>query len=259
VNKKKLNHVILGDCLEILKSLPDNFVDHCITDPPYNISGSSGRKKIGWLKSNEVWTAEKNFAIIDEKWDAFSDGDYQDFTLSWVREMTRVVKPNGNIMIFGSYHNIYTVGSVLDQLDLKINNSIIWFKRNAFPNVTGRMLCESTEQIIWAVNGSKRKASKWTFNYEVLKSMTDNGKQMRNMWDIPNTPTSERAHGKHPSQKPLALSERLILGFTKPGDIVLDPFAGSGSFIIAAKMNERNYIGIERDSSYLEIIKKRLA
>jgi len=248
----------VGDCLTFLRSLPDASIDHCITDPPYNISGYDGKRKIGWLESNSTWKSEKNFTKIDENWDKFSDSDYESFTLEWLAEIKRVVKPNGNILVFGSYHNIYQVGVTLEKLDLKINNSIIWYKRNAFPNITGRMLCESTEQIVWAVNGSKKKATRWVFNYEELKKLTENGKQMRNMWDIPMTPTSERKFGKHPSQKPMALSERLIIGFTNPGDLVIDPFLGSGSFLLAAQGLGRKFLGIDREEEYTELAKRRL-
>lgn len=252
------NIIHLGDCLEFLRSLPDGSVDHCITDPPYNISGYDHKRKIGWLESNSVWKESKNFTKIDEEWDKFGDSDYASFTSEWLAEIKRVVKPNGNILVFGSYHNIYQVGVALEKLDLKINNSIIWYKRNAFPNITGRMLCESTEQIVWAVNGSKKKATNWTFNYEDLKKLTENGKQMRNMWDIPMTPTSEKKFGKHPSQKPMALSQRLIIGFTNPGDLVLDPFLGSGSFLVAAKELKRDFLGVDREEAYAELASKRL-
>ena len=259
MSKKKLeNSIHVGDCLEFLRSLPDGCIDHCITDPPYNISGYDGKRKIGWLDSNSTWKSDKNFKKIDESWDKFSDSDYEIFTREWLTEVKRVVKPNGNILIFGSYHNIYQVGVALEKLDLKINNSIIWYKRNAFPNITGRMLCESTEQIVWAVNGSKKKATRWVFNYEALKGLTENGKQMRNMWDIPMTPTSEKKFGKHPSQKPLALSQRLVIGFTNPGEIVLDPFLGSGSFLVAAKDLGRKFVGVEREEEYAALAKKRL-
>jgi DNA modification methylase len=251
--------LILGDCLEVLSKMPSASVDHCLTDPPYNISGYDGKKSIGWLKTNTTWTEEKNFSKIDQHWDSFSNNDYEEFNFLWMREIQRIIKPNGNILIFGSYHNIYMVGEMCRKLDLRIVNSIIWYKRNAFPNITQRMLCESTEQIVWAVNGSQKKAKNWTFNYKTLKAMTDNGKQMRNMWDIPMTPTRERSHGKHPSQKPLELGKRLILGFTNPGETVLDPFAGSGTFLCSAKMFGRNFIGIERDENYISIAKNRLS
>ena len=196
----KKNMIYRLDCMELMKSIPSGSIDHCITDPPYNISGYDDKRKIGWLESNPLWTETKSFKKIDEKWDKFGDVSYTSFTKEWISEIKRIIKPNGNILIFGSYHNIYTVGVILEDLDLKINNSIIWYKRNAFPNITGRMLCESTEQIVWAVNGSKKKAKNWTFNNKELRNLTLNGKQMRNMWDIPMTPNSEKSHGKHPSQ-----------------------------------------------------------
>ena len=254
----KLDTVLVGDCLRILAQYPDNYFDACITDPPYNISGHEGKKEIGWLKSNPTWVEDKKFEKIDEEWDTFSESDYRLFTSAWLKEIIRVVKPNGNILIFGSYHNIYRIGATLEDFDLRVINSIIWFKRNAFPNVTQRMFCESTEQIIWAVNQTRKKAKNWTFNYHVMKGMTENGKQMRNMWDIPMTPNSERKHGKHPSQKPLEVSNRLILGCTNEGDKIVDPFSGSGSFVVSAKLNNRHYVGIDRDLEYVNLAKKRL-
>ena len=254
----KKNIVYKCDCLELMKSIPSGTIDHCITDPPYNISGYDDKRKIGWLESNPLWTETKSFKKIDEKWDKFGDASYTYFTKEWISEVKRIVKPNGNILIFGSYHNIYRVGVILEDLDLKINNSIIWYKRNAFPNITGRMLCESTEQIVWAVNGSKKKAKNWTFNNKELKNLTQNGKQMRNMWDIPMTPISEKSQGKHPSQKPLELSNRLIIGFSNPGDLIIDPFAGSGSFLVAAKQLGRNYIGVEQEVEFADLANRRL-
>jgi len=153
---------------------------------------------------------------------------------------------------------IYKFGFILEMLGLKIVNSLIWYKRNAFPNVTQRMFCESTEQMIWAVNNSTKKAKNWTFNYNDLKLLTENGKQMRNMWDIPMTPPSEKEFGKHPSQKPLQVMDRLIIGCTNEGDLVLDPFCGSGSTALSAKNNKRHFYTIDSDASYIELAKKRI-
>ena len=152
--------LMLGDSLDLLKKMDSASIDHCITDPPYNISGYDNKKEIGWLKSNKTWEDEKKFIKIEETWDSFSQDEFTQFTYEWMSEIKRVVKPNGNIMIFGSYHNIYLVGELARKLDLRIVNSIIWYKRNAFPNITQRMLCESTEQIVWAANGSQKKAKK---------------------------------------------------------------------------------------------------
>ena len=250
--------MLTGDCITVLAKYPDDYFDACITDPPYNISGHEGKKEIGWLKSNPTWQDQKKYTKINESWDTFTDDDYRSFTSAWVKEISRVVKPNGNILIFGSYHNIYRIGATLEDFDMRIVNSIIWYKRNAFPNVTQRMFCESTEQIIWAVNNTRKKAKNWTFNYQVMKSLTENGKQMRNMWDIPMTPTSERKLGKHPSQKPLEVGNRLILGCTNEGDKIVDPFSGSGSFVVSAKLHDRHYLGIDRDPEFVKLSKKRL-
>jgi len=244
------NKIIHGDCINIMKELPDDSFDHCITDPPYNISGYDNKKEIGWYNSNKTWKEDKKFSKISEDWDSYSDEDYLSFTNTWLEEIKRIVKPNGNILIFGTYHSIYKLGFLIENLDLKINNSIIWYKRNAFPNITQRMFCESTEQIIWAVNNSKKKATKWVFNYHLLKDMTENKKQMRNMWDIPMTKTSEKTFGKHPSQKPLAVVNRLILGCTNEDQSVIDPFSGSGTIPIVSKLNGRKFLGIEKDETY---------
>jgi site-specific DNA-methyltransferase (adenine-specific) len=249
--------LVFGDALKILKSLPDNSVDHCFTDPPYNISGYDDKKKIGWLQSNSTWVEKKKFTKIDAKWDKFSDDDYMVFTKAWISEVMRVLKPNGNIIIFGSYHNIYKIGSILQDFDRKLINSITWYKRNAFPNVTQRMFCESTEHIIWAVNETQKKAKNWKFNYKEMKAL-NGGVQMRNMWDIVATPGSERIHGKHPSQKPLEVLNRLVIGCSNKGDIIIDPFMGSGTLPVAAQINDRKYIGIDSEKDFCDLALKRV-
>lgn len=285
-NKINDYNLICNDAFKIFPQIPDNFVDHCITDPPYNISGYDFKKEIGWLKSNKYWSEQKNFKKIEESWDKFSNGDYEKFTKLWLDEIMRIVKPNGNIIVFGSYHNIYKIGHLLQKNDLKIINSIVWYKRNAFPNITQRMLCESTEHIIWAVNETNKKAKNWTFNYEELKKFntikecskckktTEMGNkfcpncgnqifktkklQLRNLWDIPSTPGGEKNHGKHPSQKPIGVLERLIIGGTKKDDLIIDPFAGSGTTALVAKKLSRKFIVIDNNKNYCEIILNRL-
>ena len=133
----------------------------------------------------------------------------------------------------------------------------MWYKRNAFPNVTQRMLCESTEHIIWAVNETKKSAKNWTFNYKKLKEI-NGGVQMRNMWDIPLTSTSEKKHGKHPSQKPIGLINRLVIGGSNKGDTILDPFMGSGTLPVVALMTDRNFIGIDNNKQYCNLALKRI-
>lgn len=257
ISTTRENSLIFGDALKILKSIPDHSVDHCITDPPYNISGYDYKKKIGWLQSNCIWAKEKSFSKIDAQWDKFSDNDYLSFTKDWISEIARVLKPNGNIIIFGSYHNIYQIGSILQSIDRKLINSIVWYKRNAFPNVTQRMLCESTEHIIWAVNETKKNAKNWIFNYKMLKNL-NRGIQMRNMWDIPSTPTSEKKHGRHPSQKPIELINRLVIGGSNKNDVIIDPFMGSGTLPVVALITGRKFIGIDNNEQYCNLALKRI-
>ncbi len=247
----------LGDSLSLLNGFEENEFDSCITDPPYNISGYDHKKEIGWLKSNGYWTEQKKFMKISEDWDKFSNKDYVKFTKDWIQKITRVVKENGNIIIFGSMHNIFTIGEILNELDIKIINSIVWYKRNAFPNITHRMFCESTEYILWAVNNNPKKAKNWTFNYNIMKEL-NNGKQMRNVWDVPLTPSREKKHGKHPAQKPLEVVKRLILGCTNPQDNIIDPFMGVGSIPLVADIYARGCTGIERNEEYLKIAIERI-
>jgi site-specific DNA-methyltransferase (adenine-specific) len=249
--------IYLDDSLSLLDEFGEDEFDACITDPPYNISGYDHKKKIGWLKSNGYWTEQKKFTKISEDWDKFSNKDYVNFTRNWIQRITRVVKENGNIIIFGSMHNIFTIGEILNELEIKIVNSIIWYKRNAFPNITHRMFCESTEYIIWAVNNNPQKAKNWAFNYNIMKEL-NNGKQMRNVWDIPMTPSREKKHGKHPAQKPLEVVKRLVLGCTNPQDNIIDPFMGVGSIPLVADIYERGCTGIEKDEEYLKIAIERI-
>lgn len=236
----------LGDALQVMKEIPDHFFDACIADPPYNMSKKKGLK---WAFSSHV--------TMQENWDRFSQDEYLEFTQQWLSEVCRVVKPNGNLFVFGTYHNIYLQGVMLEQMDRKILNSIIWMKPNAQPNITCRMLTESTEQIIWAANQTKARATNWTFNYALGKTLNE-GKQMRNAWSIPVTPKSERVAG-HPTQKPEVLIERLVLLFTKRGDWILDPFAGVGTTGIAALKNDRHTVLIENQKKYVEAQKERFA
>ncbi len=242
------NQIYAGDTIATLQGFEDNSFDACITDPPYNIARGN-KKGMTWAFSNHV--------TMHEKWDAYSTDDYERFTAAWMSEVCRVVKPNGNIFIFGSYHNIYTVGAIATRMEMKILNSIIWAKPNAQPNITCRMFTESTEQLVWICNNHFKKASKWTYNYAHMKAL-NGGKQMRNYWEIPLTPKSEKTEGKHPAQKPLALMERIVLAGTHPGDRVLDCFAGSGSTLLACDKLDRRWIGIERDDNYCDLAYRRI-
>jgi DNA modification methylase len=248
------NRIITGDCLAVMRELPDACIDHCIVDPPFNIGSGSGRRGkngLGWAFSSHV--------TMQESWDDFTKGDFLEFNKAWLAEVCRVVRPNGNILVFGTYHNIYQLGHILQHdLERRLLNSVVWFKPNAQPNITARTLTESTEQIVWAVNETPARATGWTFNYWDAKEM-NGGKQMRNLWEFPVTPGRERAEGKHPSQKPLALIERAVLLATKPGDLVLDPFGGAGTLALAAAKHKRDWLLIESVAEYAAIAERRLA
>lgn len=257
----EINQIYEGDCIELMKQWPDAFFDHCITDPPFNMSKKRG---LGWAFSSHV--------TMQERWDSFTKDEFFQFNLAWLKEVCRLVKPNGNILVFGTYHNIYQIGFILQNiLDRRILNSIIWFKPNAQPNITARTLTESTEQIIWAVNETPERAKNWTFNYWRAKDLAG-GKQMRtvwsfqqgegeepsNLWEIPYTPASERKHGKHPSQKPEALMDRIIQIATKDGELILDCHAGSGTTGVVAERLGRRWVMVESNAEYAEIARRRM-
>jgi DNA modification methylase len=240
--------IVHGDCVDVVRSWADATIDACVTDPPYNMSR---RRGLAWAFSSHV--------TMEEQWDAFAHDEYFDFTRRWLAEVCRVVKVNGNILVFGSFHNIYLIGFVLEHvLGRRILQQITWFKPNAQPNITGRLPTESTEFIIWACNNTPDRASKWTFNYRISKEI-GGGKQLRNVWSFPCTPRSERRAGSHPTQKPLELLERILQLWTAPGDSVLDCFLGTGTTAVAATRLGRRWIGIERDSGYVKIARERIA
>ena len=236
-----------ADCIEAMSEWPDACIDCCITDPPYNMSKKKG---LGWAFSKHI--------TMQSEWDIFSKDEYANFTHDWLKQVCRVVKPNGNLLIFGSFHNIYLIGFTLQHLlNRRILQQVTWFKPNAQPNITGRLLTESTEFIIWAVNSTPEEAKGWTFNYEESKTFNE-GKQLRNMWSIPYTPAAEKQHGTHPTQKPLALLTRIVKIWTKPDDLVLDCFMGTGTTAVACETLGRKWVAIEKDENYVSVIKKRL-
>jgi site-specific DNA-methyltransferase (adenine-specific) len=244
---------ILGDCIEVLRSWPDACIDHCIADPPFGIASGRGRQTkngLGWAFSSHI--------TMQEAWDKFTPDEFYKFNVNWLTEVARVVKPNGNIFVFGSFHNIYELGFILQTiLKRRILSSITWYKPNAQPNITARMLAESTEQIIWAINELPQKAKGWTFNYWLAKEL-NGGKQMRNFWEFPVTPKKERINGGHPSQKPYGLVERLIKIGTRPGDLILDCFAGAGTTSVAALSNGRRWVLVDSDPKYLAVARSRI-
>lgn len=240
-----MNHKIYhGDSLAVLSTLPEDSIDLVFADPPYGLAKKQG---LGWAYSKHI--------TLQETWDIFTNDELFEFNLKWITESLRVLKHGGSLWVCGSFHNMYQIGFILQHLDVKINNSVVWFKPNAQPNITRRMFTESTEHLIWGVkNHSKRK---WIFNYDDMRAMND-GKQMRNVWKIPLTPRSEKWAGEHPTQKPIELLKRIILACTNEGDTVLDPFLGSGTTSVVAEYYRRNSIGIEKNVDYIPIIKKRL-
>lgn len=240
-SKIKEIQIIYDDCLNVLPQIPANSIDMIFADPPYNMSKKKG---LGWAFSKHI--------TMQEAWDQFTKDEFFEFNIRWIGECLRILKSGGSIFICGSFHNIFQIGFILQQFELKILNDIIWFKPNAQPNITCRMFTQSTETVIWAAKGKK-----WTFNYQRIKEL-NNGKQMRNMWPIPYPARSERWAGKHPAQKPIALLERIILAASKPKEIILDPFLGSGTTAVVAKMLGRKCIGIEKDEEFKKIIDKRL-
>lgn len=248
---EKEHRLIQGDCLEELKKIPDESVDLVFADPPY---GLAKKKGLGWAYSKHI--------TLEEAWDIFSKDEYFAFSLQWITECMRTLKHGGSLWVCGSFHNIYQMGFILHHLDFKINNSVVWFKPNAQPNITCRMFTESTEHLIWAVKNHSK--TKWTFNYEdtkhkIFDDINPKGKQTRNVWNIPLTPRKEKGEGEHPTQKPIELLRRVILSCTKEGDLVLDPFVGSGTTSVVSKSMGRNSIGIDKEKKYLDIAKKRLS
>ncbi len=253
----KLNIIYSGDCIEILNSeIEENSIDLIFADPPYNLSGNA----LKWVgnKTGGDWN------MVNENWDKIPDAEYLKFTENWIESCYNVLKKSGSIWVASSYHNIAEIIMTLKRLNFKINNIITWYKTNAMPNMTKRVFTHSTEFVVWAVKGSG-----WTFNYETAKEINPekqkNGeiKQMRDLWEIPLVQGKERIKGEdgkalHPTQKPEEMLKRIILICSKEGDIILDPFLGSGTTAIIAQRFGRKWIGIEKEKKYVEIAKKRL-
>ena len=256
-----IDKIIKGDVIENMKKLPSNSIDLIIADPPYNLS--KGNK---W-----AWDAKSNLPgfggawnKVLESWDNMPLSEYFSFTASWVSEAKRILKPTGSMWIFGTYHNIGIMNTILQLLSIEIINEIIWYKRNSFPNLSGRRLTASHETLLWAHVGNKKRS--YYFNYKFSKNFSDptdtlkmKDKQMRTIWDIPNNKNPEELKfGRHPTQKPLRVCTRIVSLASKTDDIVLAPFAGAGSECVAAKLLGRHYIGFEIDDEYIEIAEKRL-
>lgn len=246
-----LDKIIAGDSIEVLRSLPDACADLVFADPPYN------------LQLGGELTRPDNSRVdgVDDEWDRFgSFADYDAFTRAWLKEARRILKPDGAIWVIGSYHNIFRVGAALQDLDYWLLNDVVWVKANPMPNFRGTRFANAHETLIWA---SKSKESRPTFNYSALKTANDD-LQMRSDWFLPICTGNERLKGAsgakvHPTQKPEALLYRVLLATTNPGDVIVDPFFGSGTTGAVAKMLGRRFIGIDRDKDYISAAAKRIA
>jgi DNA modification methylase len=254
--------IINSDCVAGMRNLPDNCVDVIIADPPYNLSKGGEWK---WDNSIVLAGMGGNWNKVMEDWDNMSLEEYLQFTQQWLTEARRILKPTGSMWIFGTYHNIGIINISCQLIGIEIINEVVWYKRNAFPNLSGRRLTASHETILWCNKGGKKR--EYYFDYEYSKEgffegdlLKSSGKQMRTVWDIPNNKEKkELSHGKHPTQKPLKILKRMIQLSSRPGDIMLTPFSGSGSECVAAKMTGRDYIGFEVNSEYCQLAETRLA
>lgn len=256
------NKVILGDSLEYMKNMPSDSVDIIIADPPYNLS-KGGNYKI--TQENKPKGFGGDWNKVMENWDNMPLMDYVSFTKEWLQEAKRILRSSGSIWIHGSYHNIGIINFVMQMIDFEIINEIVWYKRNSFPNLTGKRLTASHETIIWGHSGTPKKRE-YNFNYEYSKEieypedmLKQSGKQMRTVWDVPNNKKKEELQfGKHPTQKPIRLIKRMLELSAKEGDLVFTPFSGSGTEVVAAKMLGLDYLGIEMEEEYVKLSEERL-
>jgi DNA modification methylase len=245
-----LNSFVLGDCIELLKHVPDNSVDLIFADPPYNLQ----------LNADLYRPNQTKVDAVNDEWDKFDSREVYDlFSKKWLSECYRVLKNTGSIWVIGTYHNIYRVGSILQDLDFWLLNDIVWIKANPMPNFKGTRFNNAHETLIWA---TKSNSSKYTFHYHSMKVMNDD-LQMRSDWLIPICSGSERikvdGQKAHSTQKPEELLYRIILSTSNLNDIVLDPFSGSGTTAAVAKRLGRNFIGFEREEFYVNVSKDRLS
>ena len=245
------DEIIIGDCLAELAKLPDASVDLVFADPPYNLQLE------GALSRPDQSVVD----AVDDDWDKFASfAHYDDFTRKWLTEARRILKPDATIFVIGSYHNIFRVGSIMQDLGFWILNDIVWRKANPMPNFRGRRFTNAHETMIWASKGPTAKS--YTFNYDALKAGNEDC-QVRSDWFLPICTGGERlkdAQGRktHPTQKPEALLARVLLSASNPGDLVLDPFFGSGTTGAVARRLRRKFIGIERDTTYAAAARARI-
>jgi len=245
-----IDSIVIGNSIEVMNSLPAESVDAVFADPPYNLQ----------LGGDLMRPDNSLVDAVDDDWDKFQDfASYDKFTNEWLSAAKRILKPNGSLWVIGSYHNIFRVGCILQNLGFWILNDVIWCKSNPMPNFKGKRFTNAHETLIWA--GTSKNA-KPCFNYDAMKNFNDE-KQMRSDWTLPICSGNERLRDEdgnkvHPTQKPLSLLYRIILSSTKPGDVILDPFFGSGTTGAAAKLLGRHFIGIDMDKTYAKHAEKRI-
>lgn len=244
-----LDSILQGDCVEMMRSLPAASVDMIFADPPYNLQlGGDLHRPDG-----------SQVDAVNDEWDKFDSlATYDRFTHAWLAEAKRILKPGGSIWVIGSYHNIFRVGAALQDRGYWILNDVVWRKANPMPNFKGTRFTNAHETLIWASMGEK---AKYTFNYRAMKTLNDE-LQMRSDWLIPICAGQERlkkgGHKVHPTQKPEALLYRILLACSNPGDVILDPFFGTGTTGAVAKRLGRHFIGIEREDDYIAAAKERI-
>jgi len=246
----QLDQILQGDCIAEMARLPDKSVDMIFADPPYNLQ----------LGGDLFRPEGSRVDAVDDEWDKFESlAAYDGFTRGWLEQARRVLKDDGTIWVIGSYHNIYRVGALLKDADFWILNDIVWRKSNPMPNFRGTRFTNAHETLIWCAKDEK---ARYTFNYRAMKALNDD-LQMRSDWLLPICAGGERVKGEdgskaHPTQKPEALLYRILLACTKPGDVVLDPFFGTGTTGAVARRLGRRWIGIERESSYVKVARERI-
>ena len=243
---KKDNSILIhADTFEFLEQMKAESVDMIFADPPYFLSNDGISNSGG-----------KVVSVNKGSWDKIDSLEAKHiFNRDWIRLAKRVLKPNGTIWISGSFHNIYSVGMALEQEGYKILNNVTWQKTNPAPNLSCRYFTHSTETLLWARKNDKK--ARHYYNYQLMKEL-NNGKQMKDVWIGGLTAPKEKTFGKHPTQKPEYLLEKIILASTKPGDFILDPFVGSGTTGVVAKRLKRKFIGIDNEREFLDIAVKRL-
>ena len=245
------SRILTGDCIELMTSLPAASVDLIFADPPYNLQ----------LERELRRPNDSIVDAVDDDWDKFADfATYDAFTRDWLKAAHRLLKDDGTLWVIGSYHNIYRVGAILQDLGFWILNDIVWRKSNPMPNFRGKRFTNAHETMIWCAKGRDQK--RYTFNYEAMKALNDD-LQMRSDWLLPICSGGERlkqnGQKAHATQKPESLLHRIIVAASEPGDLVLDPFFGSGTTGAVAKRLGRRYIGIEREAKYVALAQERIA